>query len=134
MQPNDIIDLQTAAFFVLSRMSEEDINYIKSKSIDDLEEVMLHYHHGFGTNVRNTLKLWDLNSPVVKWFGAKYDLQHADDISSIIMLKTFRIILSQVEHSTWLETNDDWITAKASEYHKHWKKLGLPQNGIPPSN
>lgn len=45
-------------------------------------------HHGFGTWLRNTLKMWD-SGPANEWFGSK-GIYHPDDMSAIILTSTYR--------------------------------------------
>lgn len=45
-------------------------------------------HHGYGTFIRNTLKLWT-DGPAVSWFN-KQGIYHADDMSGIIFTSLHR--------------------------------------------
>ncbi len=133
MELIEIVDLNTAALYVISNMHEEDINYIKNQKIENLNDIMAEFHHGFGTQVRNTLNLWSLDTPVVKWFGETYDLQHADDISSIIILQAFRLIIRSQDFP--MEPLDNgWIQDVVNRYHRHWLAAGLQRNGLPIEN
>jgi hypothetical protein len=126
MELNEIVDLNTATVYLLSKLSPEDIIHIKYSKINELDRLIAMFHHGFGTNVRNTLGLWKQDTPVVKWFSETYDLRHADDISSIIIENTFRQILEI--------PGDEWLQQKVDAYHQHWLASGLPRNGLPNEN
>jgi len=123
MQLDEIGDLNTASQYVISKMQQNDIDYIKSKQINELDSMLALAHHGFGTHIRNTLGLWNQETPVVKWFSERYDLRHADDISSIIIENAFRQIMG-IE-------GDEWIQTEVDRYHRHWLAAGLPRHGMP---
>lgn len=42
-------------------------------------------HHVMGRNIRNGWDLWDRGSPIVRWFKRRYGVDHADDISGLIL-------------------------------------------------
>ena len=54
--------------------------------LDEDDAMMI--HHGFGTIIRNILKLWD-GGPAVQWFN-KQGIYHADDMSAIIFASLHR--------------------------------------------
>lgn len=70
-------------------------------------------HHGYGTALRNSWNLWVKTSPIVKWFKDTYDIDHADDISGII-LDAFIADMQGKPRKT------DTLVAR---YKAHWKKM-----------
>lgn len=52
-------------------------------------------HFGFGTTLRNKWSLWDKETKLVKWFESEYGINHADDISSVILDSLWRDINNQ---------------------------------------
>lgn len=77
-----------------------------SKSEDDAMLI----HHGYGTFIRNTLKLWH-DGPAVAWFNSQ-GIFHADDMSGIIFISLHR-------RENGVEINLD---VQIERYRKHWNK------------
>lgn len=62
---------------------------VKEKDIKEFKrckekDVIGKYHFGFGTTLRNNLKLWDEKSKLHNYFK-KLGIWHADDMSGIIL-------------------------------------------------
>ena len=71
-------NLDQAISMIRDFLSPEDIDFVKSnKSID--------VHFSFGRELRNYWSLWDEETPLVKWFRYNLGVDHADDISGIIL-------------------------------------------------
>jgi uncharacterized protein DUF6794 len=81
-------------------------------------------HHGFGTNIRNSWKLWWQKSwneekpKIVQYFN-DLGIYHADDMSGIIMTSFHR---KQADK----EVN---LPGQIEKYKKHWKEQGF-KDGI----
>jgi hypothetical protein len=73
-------------------------------------EALLNLHHGMGTFIRNTLKLWD-NGPAVKWFNEN-GIYHPDDMSSIIFVSLHRRINGE----------DIRLEDQIKKYREYWDK------------
>lgn len=72
-------------FIKLNKMLSQD----QIKKIKRITEVsMNHYHHGFGTSLRNSWGLWG-DSVLAKWFNER-GIHHADDMSCIILTSFWR--------------------------------------------
>lgn len=63
---------------------------INIKELQDPAFCPEQWHFTIGTAIRNQWKLWDKNTPLVKWFKSKYDIDHADDISKLILNCLYR--------------------------------------------
>jgi len=88
-------------------------NVLTSKDIDEIKNPNFspdQLHFGTGMYLRNTWKLWESKTPLVKWFKETYNIDHADDISSIILDCLHKDIVG--------EPRRDTIMAK--EFIKHW--------------
>ncbi len=82
-------------------------------------------HHGFGTNLRNDLRLWHLkddNPDLYKHFAAR-GLIHADDISKIIILQTKSVLRGDKNYNFNSNLINIW---------KHWKKQDVTEY-LPPN-
>jgi len=69
-------------------------------------------HHSLGTVIRNEWSLWYSDTIIVQWFKRTYKLDHADDLSGII-IECFLNDLNEVKRR-------DKILAK--QYIAHWKQ------------
>lgn len=67
---------------------EKGDEHLKDWLLKSENEGLLMFHHGFGTFIRNTLKLWH-DGPAVRWFNEN-GIYHADDMSSIIFKSLHR--------------------------------------------
>jgi hypothetical protein len=70
-------------------------------------------HHSYGRMLRNDLGLWNEDTAIVKWFKKEYNLDHADDISSLIIIALL------------FKDNDelaDFVMEKEAErFREHWR-------------
>lgn len=100
----------------------ENLYYAVQKLKDELDKETLGYikqngylglHHGLGTAIRNKWGLWQ-NSVLAEWFKNALGIEHADDMSGIILESLYR------------ELNDrDWEPEKqAQKYKDYWNNLG----------
>lgn len=80
------------------------------------DNAIVNIHHGYGTFIRNTLKLWD-DGPAVKWFNSQ-GIYHADDMSSIIFTSLHR---NENKKSIDLEK-------QIKRYRDHWEKYDKKVN------
>lgn len=85
---------------------EKELNNFKQ----DLKTFMAYAHGSLGKSIRNQLKLWDKNSQHYKFFNETYKLEHADDMSGIILRKLY------------LMYNETWIPNVLKSYFDHWEK------------
>jgi hypothetical protein len=63
----------------------ESLNGDSIKFISDKNSSPTQCHFNFGMALRNDWSLWDKNTILVKWFYKTYGVNHADDISGIIL-------------------------------------------------
>ena len=99
-----------------SRLDDESKQI--SDSIKDYEsylEFLAQIHFGYGRWLRNEYNLWDENEPVVEWSLRKFGLNHADDISGIIIAG----IIFHDDH----ELRDKIIDINVERYQKHWEQM-----------
>ena len=75
------------------------------------EDEAMMLHHGYGTFIRNTLKLWH-DGPAVKWFN-EHGIYHADDMSGIIFTSLHR-------RENGVDVN---LEEQISMYRKHWERF-----------
>ncbi len=78
------------------------------------------YHHGFGTNLRNTLGLWFNETPIARWFQS-HGVLHGDDRSGVI-LDAVHARLKGLPFS---------IEEQAAYYKAWWAKRGCNPDGSP---
>lgn len=71
-----------------------------------------HLHFGLGVMLRNDWSLWDRDTRLVKWFKEKYGIDHADDISGLILDCLYRDIVGLPRREKEL----------ARQFLEHWKK------------
>lgn len=111
----DINDLNDLVCFIIDRMSIEDIEWIKSFEILDEKDYLGQTHDNLGRNIRNNCKLWEPDSHLSQFFKQKYDLNHPDDMSGIILLKLFKVL--------HLNFDENWIDGEVQHYKDHWKMM-----------
>lgn len=92
-----------------SQLNAKDLEYIK-----DPKNGPGNVHFFFGMELRNKWKLWRQTTPLVKWFKKTYKIDHADDISGIII------------DCLWNDINKKPRQDKelAKKFIEHWKKYG----------
>lgn len=102
--PTNLIE----ALDVLDRILSEQDKIIISLRTE--LEVCVQLHHSLGRYLRNNWGLWDMSSPLYKWFKA-HGVWHTDDMSSIIIRSYYR------------KTNGRPIELQeqVQEYVEYWK-------------
>lgn len=61
-------------------LAEADIAELRRVTFDPAQ-----LHFSVGQLLRNEWSLWDKETILVKWFKQRYGLEHADDISGLIL-------------------------------------------------
>lgn len=87
----------------------ESRDYILSSSENDF---LCNAHHSYGQHIRNTWRLWTKEPPLVKWFNEK-GIYHADDMSGIILVSTYRKL-----NSKEIDLENQII-----HYREYWNKV-----------
>ena len=105
--------LEQAVKVIIDDLKEDELDFIQNNSPVDV-------HFSFGAFLRNAWSLWDTETILVQHFLNKYNIGHADDISSLILDCVWR----QVKGQKWE------VEKHVDKCHKHWLKFGLPENGI----
>lgn len=100
-------NLDDALAIIKEGLSAEDTLTIKTPKFSP---AMAHFT--VGMMLRNEWSLWDENTVLVQWFKQTYGIQHADDISGIIIDCLEKDIKG-------LPRRDKEL---AKEYLDHWKK------------
>jgi hypothetical protein len=65
--------------------------FIEGLSIEDVADITnpktdaIHAHFTWGMMLRNEWELWNKENRIVMWFKENYGLDHADDISGLIL-------------------------------------------------
>jgi hypothetical protein len=80
--PDDFVPvtLDEAVKCLLQSASDDDkIAILRHTSVSS------HEHFGLGGKIRNSWELYDKESRMVRWFKSEYGIDHADDISTIIL-------------------------------------------------
>lgn len=72
-------------------------------------------HFGLGMYLRNNWKLWEKETPLVKWFISNFGIGHADDISGTILEAL----------SASLEGREFDVKKHVQIYLNHWKMFGV---------
>ena len=85
---------------------ESDI--LKCENADDF---VCKLHHGLGQHIRNYWGLWQKNSGLYTELNEKYKLDHADDLSSLVLKAAYQ------QHNDLPIDLDEDVKA----YHKHWE-------------
>lgn len=101
------IDLDDAVTTLKEGLSTEDIAEFKKKSF---EPALL--HSSIGRILRNDWSLWEKETILVKWFFQKYGIDHADDISGIVLDCLYRDVIGEPRQAE----------ALAKKFITHWKK------------
>jgi hypothetical protein len=110
MIPNDLdeaIDVLIKGFI---KTSDDNIDTILN---EDSTKFVIEEHFNVGLYIRNNWKLWEKETPIVKWFN-KLGIYHADDISSLI-LKAFH---AKIKNDTKFDLNKE-----IKHYIKYWNKV-----------
>lgn len=94
-----------------------DLTPDEARLIEQSDPDMAMFHHTFGRAMRNGWKLWLAESPLHQFFKREYELEHADDMSGMI-LKALRCRV----------TGDFFDSFKqANAYHDHWAEMRKAQ-------
>jgi hypothetical protein len=73
-------------------------------------------HHSSGRFLRNNWSLWEPSTPIKLDAVSKYGINHADDLSGLILAWLFAKVrgdesFDPVEH--------------CKQYHEHWRSMGI---------
>lgn len=98
--------------YVLDNMLQTDIDWIKG--IDTVNSFMGQAHFLLGMSIRNHLRLWQAHSHLYNFFKTTYGLDHADDMSGIILHKLYDTIHGK--------DDDSWIQDDLAKYKAHWER------------
>jgi hypothetical protein len=82
-------NLDKAVNVLLNVLTSNDLKAIE-KNQTDYRFISL-----LGKDIRNNFKLWELDNPLVLWFKKTYGIDHADDISEIIINCLFAKVKKQ---------------------------------------
>lgn len=69
---------------------EEAVSLLKD-ALDDKEKIVFKklsvdkIHMSVGQYIRNEWSLWEKDTIIIQWFKTNYNIDHADDVSSIII-------------------------------------------------
>jgi hypothetical protein len=102
------INLEDALNTLKEGLTEDDILEIKNPMFDAAR-----VHFTIGMMLRNEWSLWEKDTILVRWFIENYGIDHADDISGLILDCLTRDIQG-------LKRRDKEL---AKRYIDHWKKL-----------
>lgn len=96
-------NLVCAVNILKNELDIDTLRYIKKNGYISL-------HHGLGTSIRNKWGLWE-DSVLAKWFKNTCGIEHADDMSGIIL------------HSLYKDLNDDnWeVDEQIQKYKNYWR-------------
>jgi len=101
------INLEEALILLKEGLSKTDIKLLKEPKF-----VPAQLHFSLGMALRNAWSLWETDTILVKWFKQKYGIEHADDISGIILDCLHKDIIGKPRRDEEL----------AKQYLDHWKK------------
>ena len=73
---NNLTTVEEVVVDIIDNMSEAD----KTEVLQTVEKDLIHFHHGWGRDIRNRYKLWQ-NTELVKATGTT----HIDDASGVII-------------------------------------------------
>lgn len=108
-------NLEEAVLFLKESLEAEDITYLKEPKFQ-----WGRLHFTIGMLLRNEWSLWEKDTVLVKWFKEHYKLDHADDISSIIL----QCAIADIRD----EPRKDEEMAK--QFIEHWKGLTKDKEGV----
>ena len=101
-------DLEEALKSLKEGLTPEDVKDIKK---DDFAAAAVHFT--VGMMLRNEWSLWDKESILVQWFKKTYNIDHADDISGLILDCLTQDIREKPRQDKEL----------AKQFIEHWKKM-----------
>jgi hypothetical protein len=103
------INLEDAVSILKEGLDKDDIVEIKQPNFQPSQ-----VHLSIGMLLRNEWSLWDKSTICVVWFKKNYGIDHADDISGLIL----HCLCADIRG----EPRKDKELAK--RYIDHWKKIG----------
>jgi hypothetical protein len=101
------INLEDAIKTLKEGLTPQDLVEIKKPDFDGAR-----VHFTVGLMLRNEWSLWETDTILVKWFKENYGIEHADDLSGLILDCLVRDIQG-------LPRRDKEL---AKKYIDHWKK------------
>lgn len=101
------INLEDALAIIKGGMTPADMDETRKTTFTPAQ-----LHFSVGRLIRNDWSLWDKETILVKWFKQRYGIDHADDISGLI--------LDCLHKDMTGEPRRDELLAK--KYLDHWKK------------
>ena len=110
------VNLEEALKTLKEGLTPDDNKEIKK---DDFDAAKVHFT--VGMMLRNEWSLWDKDSIMVRWFKENYGIEHADDISGLILDCLVQDIRGKPRRDKEL----------AKKYIDHWKKLKITHNPPP---
>jgi len=94
-------------------LDKEKIGGLKEWLSEDTNSALGVAHMGLGRWIRNTLELWsDPPNELKQWFIDNYFIEHADDISGMILINYHQRKNGKIPN----------LNKEANRYHKHWEK------------
>lgn len=93
---------------IVEDLSQEEIDGIKNPKSSSVQG-----HFGVGMYLRNSWSLWEADTHLVKWFKQEYGIEHADDISAIIL----ECVWCEVRGEPWRDKE------VAKQCLDHWKQM-----------
>jgi len=101
------INLEDAIKTLKEGLEPADIETMKQKTYSPSQG-----HFSIGMALRNEWSLWEKDTILVQWFKKEYGLDHADDISGLILDCLYRDVLGEPRQDK----------ALAKRFLDHWKK------------
>lgn len=101
------INLDDAVNILIQGLVDDDIKFLKDPNFNPSQ-----LHFSLGMALRNEWSLWEKDTILVTWFKTNLGIEHADDISSIILDAVWRDVLRKPRRTK----------ALARKYIKHWEK------------
>jgi len=96
-------------------LHEEDKKEVNHHDLSNYDGLITMLHFSYGRYLRNELLLWKEDTPIVRWFRCVYGLDHADDISGLVIIGViFRN--SDIDRARAIERS-------VKEYKEHWEHL-----------
>lgn len=101
------VNLDDAVATLKEGMSTEDFAEFKKETF-----VPTQLHFSLGMVLRNEWSLWEKDTILVKWFKDNYGVDHADDISGLVLDCLHRDVIGKPRRADVL----------AKQFIAHWKK------------
>jgi hypothetical protein len=79
---------------IISSLKKSEREHLLGQENAQLFAVTL--HHNIGRRVRNEWRLWEKDAPLVVYMKLKYEVDHADDIYSIVSMCAYQKINNQM--------------------------------------